>query len=227
MSWELFTKVIDELAVYSEESQRMIALCMNYGGESMLHPRYTDMIRYAADKHRFCLRAITNGVLLTGEIAKTLMECNVEVTVSIHNTAQLAEVFRNVSTLATYRLDKTKPVIDGSIVVCEFGKKELLHQLRWWTQILDEVRVYPVMTEDLKYVNYRKPNQPDCTQPSYYMGILWNGDVYPCCHLLSTDFKGMGNVAETSVAEVWNGEKYRLLRQGELPDAPCEHCEFW
>jgi len=227
MSWQLFTKVIDELAVYSEESQRMIALCMNYGGESMLHPRYEDMLRYAFNKNRFCLRAITNGVLLTHEIAMTLLECNVSVTVSIHNTAQLSEAHRGVAMLANYRRGKTKPFLDGSIIVCEFERKELMRQLRWWTQILDEVRVYPLMAEDLKYVDYRKPNQPDCTQPSYYMGILWNGDVYPCCHLLSTSFKGMGNVAETSVTKVWDGERYGLLRQGQLSDAPCGKCEFW
>jgi len=227
MNWQLFTKVIDELAVYSIESNRTIELCMNYGGESMLHPRYAEMLRYAFNKNRFCLRAITNAALLTPETSKTLIECNVSVTVSIHNTAQLSEVYRKVSTLTTCRRGKTKPFLDGSIVVCEFERKELMRQLRWWTRILDEVRVYPLMTEDLKYVNYQKPKRPKCKQPTYYMGILWNGGVYPCCHLLSTDFKGMGNVAETSIAEVWDGERYRLLRQRQLLDAPCGSCELW
>ena len=225
MSWRLFTKVIDELAEYSQESKRMVALCMNYGGESMLHPRYEDMIRYANSKNRFCLRAITNASLLTPEICKTLIDCNVSVTVSIHNTLQLSEVYHKVSMLVAARQGKTKPFLDGSIIVCEFDKKELMRQLAWWTKIMDEVRVYPLMTEELTYVNY--PNRAECKQPLNYMGILWNGDVYPCCHLLSTSFKGMGNIAETSVTEVWNGERYRLLRQGQLPDAPCGNCEFW
>jgi len=199
---------------------------MNYGGEGMLHPRYIDMLQYASGKSCFALRAITNGVVLTPEICKALVNYDVSVTVSIHNSPQLPKAYRNVSALARLRQNKQKP-LDGSIIVSEFEAKELHFQLEQWTRICDEVRVYPLMTEDLHYVNFSQPNHLPCTQPSYYMGILWNGDVYPCCHLLSTSFKGMGNVAETSVAEVWNGEKYRLLRQGELPDAPCEHCEFW
>jgi radical SAM protein with 4Fe4S-binding SPASM domain len=233
MTWQLFTKTVDELAEYRAISKRNMKVCMNYGGESMLHPRYSDMIRYAAKKNCFELRAITNATLLTSEVSRVLVDCNVHVTISIHNTAQLRDVYQKVGYLKKIRGLKLEPRLDGSILASEFEKKELMQQLKRWNKLLDSVAVYAEITEDLKfndnvwYVNLRKPKPAVCRQPSYYMGILWNGDVYPCCHLLSTNFKGMGNVARTSVTEVWGGEKYRLLRQGQLPDSPCLSCELF
>jgi len=223
MSWSLFTKVVDELAAYREKSGRPMKLCMNYGGESMLHPRYKDMVRYASRKGCFDLRAITNAVKLTPEIADVLVDCDVHVTVSIHNTPKSHSAHYKTYSLLT---DRGIP-LDGSIVREEYTDEQVAVELKRWTEIVEEVRVYPAKTEDNHYINYKVDDPPPCTQPSYYMGILWNGDVYPCCHLLSTDFRGMGNVAETSVEQVWNGERYRLMRNHQLEDAPCKGCEFW
>lgn len=225
ITWSLYKRCVDELSKYSEHLGMRLSLCLNYGGESMLHPKYCMMLNYAAQKKQFNLRAITNATLLTPEIAETLMQC-MHVTVSIHNNAETMKAYDKVAGLVKLRGKNTRPVIDGAIVQNEFNQKNLMDQLKRWTQILDDITVYPLQTELLKYADWEKPEGSTCTQPTYYMAILWNGDVYPCCHLFSTDFRGMGNVAESGVLDVWRGERYELLREGKLPDAPCKGCEL-
>jgi radical SAM protein with 4Fe4S-binding SPASM domain len=228
MSWSLFKKVIDELADYVNDSNHPyfpMQVCLNYGGESLLHPNAINMIQYASKQKCFWLRIITNGTLLTPEMIQTLVDSNVEVSISIHNNSQIKETYRKVTALACHAYYHNISV-NGILVKSEFEVLELIEQLKLWTRLLDSIRVYPLETEDLKYVDFPRENKPKCIQPSYYMGILWNGDTYPCCELLSTDFKGMGNVAESSLMAIWNGESYLKLRDNKLADVPCLHCEF-
>jgi radical SAM protein with 4Fe4S-binding SPASM domain len=42
--------------------------------------------------------------------------------------------------------------------------------------------------------------------------IRWNGDVVPCCYDLNSDYV-LGNIMERSLADIWNGRKYRDLRR--------------
>jgi len=201
MRWRLYTKCIDELAEYSERVGVRLSLCLNYGGESMLHPKYCEMIRYASETKRFSLRAITNATLLTPEIAETLVKHCPFVTVSIHNSSETAKAYDNVAALFKLRGKNLRPAMVGAIVQNEFDPANLILQLKRWTPILDDVTVYPVFTEQLKYVDWEKPEGITCTDPKSYIAILWDGTVYPCCHLFS-------------------------LRKGQLPDTPCKGCEL-
>ena len=227
MKWSLYRKCIDEFADYCKLVDVKLSLCLNYGGESMLHPKFCNMIRYAFDKNCFrTIRSITNATLLTPKICETIVDCRVHTTVSIHDCPETVAAYNKVAELVRLRDMRERPVIDGAIVQNEFDGDELLWQLKHWTQILDDVTVYPLHSETLQYVDWDKGPDKFCAQPTYYMAVLWDGTVYPCCHLFSTDFKGMGNVSEEGVLNVWRGERYELLRAGKLPDAPCKHCEL-
>jgi len=61
---------------------------------------------------------------------------------------------------------------------------------------------------------------PQCQWPHASMVIKYNGDVIPCCtyrhgtqYMKEADPRILGNVFQTSVKEVWNGEKYRQARR--------------
>lgn len=67
---------------------------------------------------------------------------------------------------------------------------------------------------------HKKGHVPLCYWPHNSMVIKYNGDVIPCCsfrigHQYSTtnDARIFGNVFQTSVAEVWNNEKFRQARR--------------
>lgn len=61
---------------------------------------------------------------------------------------------------------------------------------------------------------------PLCYWPHNSMVIKYNGDVIPCCsyrighqYNKKDDPRILGNVFQTSVAEIWNNEKYRQARR--------------
>ena len=67
-----------------------------------------------------------------------------------------------------------------------------------------------------------------CRRPWRLTYITANGNVLPCC---IAPFTGvpyqeiiLGNVNETSVAEVWNGENYRTFRAAHVSDQPPSSC---
>lgn len=77
---------------------------------------------------------------------------------------------------------------------------------------------------DPEYFEVQAPraNQsvPQCYWPHSSMVIKYNGDVIPCCsfrighqYTSQDDPRILGNIFKTSVAEVWNNEKYRQARR--------------
>lgn len=71
-----------------------------------------------------------------------------------------------------------------------------------------------------------------CFRPWSLMYITANGTALPCCiaPFATTDYESLmlGNVFDSSLAEVWNGSHYRELRSAILSDTPapwpCQHC---
>ena len=64
------------------------------------------------------------------------------------------------------------------------------------------------------------------------LSVFWNGDVTVCgCRDLNGDSELiLGNIMETSLIDLWNGEKLKKIRQGfrkgEIPDI-CKDCSHY
>lgn len=68
-----------------------------------------------------------------------------------------------------------------------------------------------------------KSRKTFCIAPWSTLQVLPNGDVNLCC--LSPSDKVIGNITETSISEVWNGEKMKEIRKNFLNDVPQpEYC---
>ena len=69
------------------------------------------------------------------------------------------------------------------------------------------------------------PKQQCCPVLFHTMVVTPTGDVYPCTQLLSP--KPLGNITETTLKQLWNGEERKELLQKQLelcaPDI-CEGC---
>jgi MoaA/NifB/PqqE/SkfB family radical SAM enzyme len=70
-----------------------------------------------------------------------------------------------------------------------------------------------------------------CFRPWRLMYITANGAVLPCCiaPFTATPYAGnvLGDLTVSSIAEVWNGDRYRAWRSAMLegePPAPCKGC---
>lgn len=217
MKPELYKSVIDQLTDYYKETHKRIDLCLNYGGESLLHPAFGELLIYAKEKRAFIIRLITNGLLLHNHI-ELILRYNILMNFSYHRVPEDLARIRDSnirSMIARRRTRFNVAVVEGeSPGLYEEAKKKFG----------PTVHKYPLITEDLKYADGFRKGDPFCKSPFHYMAVLWNGDTWPCCHLLSSDFPSMGNVADRGVIEVWEGEHYNMLRQ----DSPCEPlCELW
>lgn len=71
-----------------------------------------------------------------------------------------------------------------------------------------------------------------CLRPWLLMYVTANGNALPCCisPFAASNYREimLGNLFDTSLAEVWNGEHYQRLRSAVLSEAPapwpCQHC---
>ncbi|MEW6571320.1 MAG: radical SAM protein [Nitrospirota bacterium] len=67
-----------------------------------------------------------------------------------------------------------------------------------------------------------------CYRPSEVIYITSNGNVLPCCispfSTADYEFLILGNVFETSVAEIWFGPKYRAFRKQHCTNSPPKCC---
>ena len=68
-----------------------------------------------------------------------------------------------------------------------------------------------------------------CMVPWNSLSLVWNGDVVWCCGDLN-GVEILGNIAQITLKEIWNGEKMRFIRRnlakGNLKDLPlCRNCE--
>jgi radical SAM protein with 4Fe4S-binding SPASM domain len=61
-----------------------------------------------------------------------------------------------------------------------------------------------------------------CTDPWTVAFVRWNGEVHPCCYAPSRVV--MGNLAERSFWEIWNGPAYRDLRRRVNGADPPDYC---
>lgn len=62
-----------------------------------------------------------------------------------------------------------------------------------------------------------------CFRLQDFVYIDRDGNVFPCC---APEELNMGNMLETSLSEVWHGEKYRALRKNQDEFNFCRHCDF-
>ena len=216
---ELYKSVIDQLTDYYQETHTRIDLCLNYGGESLLHPSFDELLTYAKQKRAFRIRLITNGLLLHRHI-NLILRYGILMNFSYHQVPEDLEKIRDQnirSMIARRRKRFNVAVVDGEAPgLYEEAKEKFGHM----------VYSYPLITEDLKYADGKRKGDPFCKSPFHYMAILWNGDTWPCCHLLSSDFPSLGNVNDRGVIEIWEGEEYNHLRRSP-EDYPCRNCELW
>lgn len=229
MTQELFTRILDDFQANFDLKELVVA--SSFAGESTLHPHFAGFSYQAAELGFKHFQLATNGTELTVENRRAILDCYTQVAVSIHNTPLLPKVIEDTLTLMREREGKT-PHIRANIIEREFpaatlsGIRATLHgNLFYGVKGVDAIKPLPVITEDLKSTMSRLPHYPVCPNMYFYLAILWNGDCLPCCHLLSSGDWSLGNVAEKTVHEVFNGDAYNKLRLGFEEGTPCEGCE--
>jgi hypothetical protein len=230
MDVDLFRKIVDECATLGITHVRV----HNYG-EPFLDRQLVEKVRYAKSKGIAEVGMISNGSLLTEEIARGMIDAgldaiNISVDASGKETFERTrvnlnydEVIANVETLVQLRKEagRRHPKLILSFVRQNNSADEQAFIAHWGT-IADKVHVTDLhnwagtlhQTSDVKYPCYR---------PWLTFTVLWDGRVSLCC----ADFDGrhiLGDLRTSTIAEVWNGPTYRDVRRQHLDSGGPEIC---
>ncbi len=245
MTWELFTKCIDEGA-----QKGLCSVKFNYMGEPLMHPQLCEMIRYAKEKGIVEVMFNTNGALLTDELSRGIIEAGLDKIIfsfdaidpelyhKLRYPATLDDVVARIKRFCAIKAEMGKrfPITRVSMVKMSDNVHEVEEFIEFWKPIVELVT----------FVDYHNPQGYDhvegrkltgntrtrfaCAQLWQRMFIWWNGKITLCCG----DYEGrhaMGNALQSSLEEIWVSKQYQMLRDWHVAGQYhqidiCKHCQM-
>jgi radical SAM protein with 4Fe4S-binding SPASM domain len=246
MDFDLYRKIIDEISTYAS------AVTLAVSGESLYHPKFFEMARYASDSGIKPLLN-TNATMLTRKKAEMLLESGITYISfafdgfkkSQYEKARVGADFDktldNILFFLELKKKKGKDLPYCVLSVLMLGLEECSPEeqsafLARFDGLIDEVRIREVSTwgnsfKDSETFSFRQNSAyfPPCSRLWSTGVISWDGNVLPCIYDSNHELV-MGNMKERSFREIWNDEPMLKLRQSMLDGtfleySPlCENC---
>jgi MoaA/NifB/PqqE/SkfB family radical SAM enzyme len=235
MSFELFTKIVDECAALGITHVRV----HNYG-EPFVDKKLVDKVRYAKQKGIKEVGMISNGSLITEAVARGMIDAGLDA-INISVDASGKEVFEstrvglkydtviaNIERLVRLRADsgKRRPKLILSFVRQNNSADEQAF-IEHWRKIADKIHITDLHNWGGTLHQQSDVNYP-CYRPWLTFTVLWDGRVALCC----ADFDGhtvLGDLNTHSIQDIWNNDAYRAVRREHLesggPDV-CRSCDL-
>ncbi|MBI4556893.1 MAG: radical SAM protein [Candidatus Hydrogenedentes bacterium] len=230
MSLDLFRKIIDELA--ETHPRRILLYLMN---EPLADKRMPELVQYTAERVPETTTLITtNGTYLNASLSESLIDAGLKrLKVSLQSLDpeinreimgySSEKVIENVITAQRIIKKKRAKQFDlrVSMVVTSLNLPEIEQTRSFWrkhgvrlvTSALENRGGNIAAAENLNPDGLGMRSMGDCIRPSRDMCVLFNGDVALCCvDWFRTTV--VGNVAQQSLREVWNGPELQRIREG-------------
>ena len=249
MAWDLFTKIIDEIA----EEDKSVRVWMVFFGEALLlknkKPSIFDMIAYAKDKGLSDVVLNSNGNLLDEEASKELIRSGLnaiyigidafapETYAKIRVGGNYEKVVQNTFRLIDLKriMNSAKPEVFVQFVVMDINQKEEGDFTRFWNHQGASVKVRPKVSWagsiDAPNLILGDEARWPCHWAMQTMSITDTGKVVTCAVDLDARFVA-GDVSHESIKEVWNGKlkelrECHLLRRFHTLPENCRDCKDW
>jgi len=236
MSKELFDKIITEA-----QKLGVTNICLNFAGESTIHPEFEWFCNRVKGISK-SINIITNGSNLI-KVGKTLIDNNINMTISINGMGNNYEKFcgypyqntkNNVSYLLNLRKSKVPTVKIYHHIWQGETQEDIDKYIIEWSNKADGLYFTPSIdnmewkhgVESFTFVKQRL-----CRFPFYYMAILWDGSISPCCRDIGAEL-AFGNVNKNTMAEIFSGDVYNKFREMSNAhkfedDMLCSRCKLW
>jgi len=240
MSMAIFNRILDSVRPHRNEIK---VLVLYHGGEPLLNKRFFEMVSKLREEcPSVHVKTVSNGMILTEKITEALIRCGIDaIEFSLDGTSDEESkrirvksepgiVINNIKRLIAKKrsLDVKKP--DITISTTQFIDQDSTFPLvdsplpLWLQKAFPEdvtfkstyAMRWPHMS--LKGGEYELREDPhgadgnECDHVLNTMTVRADGTVVPCCYDLTTRMP-MGNVIETTLAKIWNGEEYQSLRR--------------
>ena len=244
--FEKYCQIIDEGLKYG-----LCSIALNGYNEPLLQKDIVRYINYAKNAGVLDISLHTNGLLLTEDLSKELIDSGLTIIMfsidaatkqtyeRIRKSPHFNKVINNI--LQFIELKKTKnkllPLTRVSFVENKINHLELKDFISFWKDKVDYFMIQSFCNPfvDNKEFNkiedeYRFENIPFviCTEPFQRLTITCDGNVLPCCSYYGLDLI-MGNIYKDSLYNIWNGKKIKELRlkvnssKSQQPQA-CKKC---
>jgi radical SAM protein with 4Fe4S-binding SPASM domain len=250
MSWELWTKVVDDLRQFPKKIRQINAY---KDGESLLHPRFTDMIRYLKDANvaeRIWIK--TNGSVLSPEYNERLVNCGLDmIGISVQHVH--AQGFYDIAGVRIdyekYRanvldLFKRRGSVGVSVKIADTGLSEddktkfikdfadrsdfiTIEGLHGWST--SELKDWKLGT-DQSFDGTPRTQKIACPLVLYMLTVNSNGSISIC----NDDWAQLHQIGDANtehLLDIWNGAKLREFRMMHLSgnkhnNAACKNCDY-
>ncbi len=248
MGWELYTKIIDEAAQY----EPLIILNFHKDGESFLHPRFLEMVRYARDKKvAKTIHLNTNAFCWNEKVIEGILESGLDdITVSIDAARpetykkhkgfnQLERVEKNVKLFFKIREQKgaDKPFVKVKMMdFDDIPPGEINEFYKKWEDIADLVQITGIHNwsgaiPGLKITDESSQVRYPCVIMWYSLVVSWNGEVTVCSVDWDTEIN-VGNANLQTLHEIWNGSTIKKARLSQIERKyskynVCKDCVVW
>lgn len=249
MSWELFTKIIDEVA----REDKNVRVWMVFFGEPLIlknrTPSIFDMIRYAKDKGLTDVVTNTNANLMDEDASHKFIEAGLDA-IYIGVDAFSAESYDKIRVKGDYaatvkniqyllrlkeQMKSEKPQVFVQFVEMEANAHEKDAFVEFWNAQGAVVKIRPKVSWagliDAPNLVLGNDERWPCYWAMQTMSITDTGKVVTCAVDLDARFIA-GDITENSLKEIWNG-KLKELRNlhiessySELPTI-CKNCKDW
>ena len=244
MEWGLYVKIIDEIAKHPGT-----AIVPFFRGESMLHPKFVEMMTYAKEKGIGPIQFTTNGTRMKPEYARALVDLKIdfvsfsvdsadpEAYAAIRVNGKLEETLANIDYFCQYKKAQQAelPEVQVSVVKTKTTQDSIEQFVEFWSPKVDRVRVYEEHSANGTFGALNDKTDPAkrmaCHKPFTDMVIYWDGTIGLCNHdWVRTEL--IESLLDKSIAEIWTGEKYRAIREAHLGnhdqlEAVCVGCDHW
>ena len=184
----------------------------------------------------------TNGVLLTDEIIKLLVDNQItrlrisldaatpETYEKIRGFNFLKKIEDNIDKVIAYKKKQKSflPTIRISFVVMEDNKHEIKAFRKKWGNKVEVVDFQTFI--DFKNIHKLTKRKVDdfCPFPFYALTIWGNGDICPGCNWFGQQLI-IGNIYKDNLMDVWNGKKIKKLREQIISKKfplVCQNCLY-
>ena len=253
MDYGLFRKIVDELSSSHPEWSRHSPVRLHGFGESLVHPQFDDMIRYAQQRN-VCTCLSLNPIVLTDSISVRLLDAEpslLYISLDGHDDASFASIrglpaayekskanlMRFLEHKATIR-SRTQIVL--SMINFGLNEPSIARMQKHWESVtgIDAVRIKAFCTWDgnadavnrLAGITAATANvrqNVTCRWPWRSVSVLWDGDVVPCCFDFDKRFV-LGNLGFETLASIWHGPRMHSLREefisNSVTNQLCRNC---
>lgn len=232
MGLDLYKKIIDEAAEYPETVLQLFRW-----GESLLHPEFSEMLKYVRGKFKE-VQLATNAILLDKKMSEIIAETVTFLSFSI----DLEEAYRTRRGVDAYHAveeniinflkhnEKTTTQISMVRNNSTDGKDAEKFKKLWMDKI-DRVRIYEEHSIGGRYgaTRFKREKRAPCVKPFTDIVIYWNGKTRRCNHDWSN--KPLGCMSDNTLSEIWKSAEFEKIREEQLSlrftDEICKNCDSW